>query len=260
MHDILIAICLGVVQGLTEFLPVSSSGHLCILQGMFGEKWLGNILFDVSVHLGTTLAILVFFFKDITTLVRGILPKTYKPEQARIVMALVITTVVTGTLGLIFKDSIESLFFMPRIAASMLLITGVLTFFTDRMGKEDKKYGTIGIRDAIIIGLFQAFAIIPGISRSGSTIFAGIACGMERPWAAAFSFIAAIPAVMGAVVLEWSSASSTVSMIDIAGGISAFIVGLISLKFLVWILKKRSFIVFSVYCWLAGGLYLIYTI
>jgi undecaprenyl-diphosphatase len=259
LSDIFIALLLGIIQGLTEFLPVSSSGHLAILQGFIGEKWLGDVLFNVSVHLGTTLAVVVFFYKDLFALLKGIMPGTYQRQQILIVACIFITTAITGIIGVLFQDKFESMFSMPRLAAGMLIITGFLTFFTDRIRKHERTYGQIRIRDAATIGLFQSLAIIPGISRSGATIFAGVFCGMERTWAASYSFIAAIPAIIGAAVLEWGGKPQTLAPVHIVGAITAFIVGLISLKFLVWTLKKHNFFIFSVYCWLAGLIYIVFS-
>lgn len=256
MPEILIALLLGTVQGLTEFLPVSSSGHLAILQGFFGEKWIGDLVFDVSVHLGTTLAVVVFFFREIIDLIKGIIPGHIQTDKVKIVGCILLTTIVTGILGLVFRNPFESLFSMPKLAAAMLLVTGILTFLTDRMKSTDRPYGRIRFIDAVIIGLFQAIAIIPGISRSGSTIFAGVALGMDRTWAASYSFIAAIPVILGAVALEWSGADHGITICDVAGTLTAFIVGLISLKFLVWTLRRHNFFIFSVYCWLVGIIYL----
>ncbi len=256
MSDTLIALLLGVVQGLTEFLPVSSSGHLVIIQSLIGDTWTGDMLFDVSVHLGTTLAVIVFFHKDLLSLLRGILPGSYQRKQALVVVCIMITTVITGIVGILFKDTFESLFSMPRLVAAMLIVTGVLTFFTDRVKTHGRTYGEMRIRDAVTIGLFQSIAIIPGISRSGSTIFAGVLCGMERTWAASYSFIAAIPAIIGATILEWGGQPQALTPLHLIGGVTAFIVGLISLKFLVWTLQRHNFFIFSVYCWVAGLTYI----
>ena len=144
----------------------------------------------------------------------------------------------------------------PKVVAAMLLITGTLTFLTYRMGARTKAHGLIRPRDAFVIGLFQAVALIPGISRSGSTIFAGVLCGLERTFAASYSFIASIPAIMGAAAVEWGTNSHHVSSLHLVGGATAFIVGLISLRFLVWTLKRNTFFIFSLYCWLVGLAYL----
>lgn len=259
MNDLLIALLLGTVQGLTEFLPVSSSGHLCLFQGHFGEQWLGDVLFNVSVHLGTTLAVICFFWRDLWALIKGIMPGTFDRGQGRVVLALIITTAITGTIGVLFQESFEALFSVPRFAAAMLLITGVITFLTDRVGTGEREHGEISWKDAILIGLFQSLAILPGISRSGSTIFAGVMSGMERTWAASYSFIAAIPAVCGAVILEWGQTDQAFTLVHLVGAAASFIVGLISLKILVWTLKKHNFRIFSVYCWIVGTGYLIAT-
>jgi len=256
LHDLLAALILGTVQGLTEFLPVSSSGHLVLLQGFFGERWLGDILFDVSVHLGTTLAVLIFFHKEVYGLIRGIMPGTYQRDQAWIIGCILITTAVTGAIGVLFQEHFEAMFSMPSLVAAMLIVTGFLTFATDRKKNTGRPYGQIRARDALTIGLFQAFAIIPGISRSGSTIFAGVFSGMERTWAASYSFIASIPAILGAAALEWGSQTGSIEPEHLIGAVTSCIVGLISLKFLVWTLRKHNFFIFSVYCWIAGTLYL----
>ncbi|MCD6570749.1 MAG: undecaprenyl-diphosphate phosphatase [Deltaproteobacteria bacterium] len=258
MCDPFIALFLGIIQGLTEFLPISSSGHLVLFQGFFKGKWMGDILFDVSVHMGTTLAIIVFFFKDIINLIRGVLPNSYNRDQVHIIICLLITTLVTGTMGVLFRDAFEAMFSNPTLVACMLLITGCLTFFTDRFNINLNKDSKITPANAVMIGLFQGFAIIPGISRSGSTIFAGVAGGLDRSLAAKYSFLAAIPAVLGAAALEWSNEAASLNMLHIVGAASAFIIGLISLRFLVWTLKRRKFFVFSIYCWIIGSIYLIY--
>ncbi len=257
MSDILIALLLGVVQGLTEFLPVSSSGHLAIFQGFFGPRWLGDVLFNVSVHVGTTLAVVVFFLREILALLRGINPMNRDRHQTHIIACIVITTAITGLIGILFREQLEALFSLPRIAAAMLLVTGALTFATDRLGHNPRPYGSLRLTDAAVMGLFQGLAIIPGISRSGSTIFAGVACGLDRTWAASYSFIAAIPAIMGAAALEWSGATQPFSAVHLIGALTSFIVGLISLKFLVWTLKRHNFFIFSVYCWITGSVYLL---
>ncbi|MCE5275968.1 MAG: undecaprenyl-diphosphate phosphatase [Syntrophaceae bacterium] len=256
MSDFSVAILLGALQGLTEFLPVSSSGHLAILQGIIGERWTGDVLFDVSLHLGTVLSVLVYFRTDIITLLKGILPGSFNRKDATIVLCILLTTAVTGIVGLPIHHPVESLFGYPKVVAAMLLITGCLTFLTYRMGSRTKTHALIRPRDAFVIGLFQAVALIPGISRSGSTIFAGVLCGLERTFAASYSFIASIPAIMGAAAVEWGTNSHHVSSLHLVGGATAFIVGLISLRFLVWTLKRNTFFIFSLYCWLVGFVYL----
>jgi len=256
LPDFLIAIFLGALQGMTEFLPVSSKGHLVILQGFIGQRWMGDVLFNVSVHLGTVLAVIVYFRTEILRLLQGILPGSFNKKDAVIVLCILITTAVTGVIGLTFRHPLESLFSYSKLAAAMLLVTGTLTFLIDRMGAQAKTYGTIRAKDAFVIGLFQAVALIPGISRSATTIFAGVLCGMERTWAASYSFIASIPVIIGAGAVEWEANAHQASALYLIGGATAFIVGLISLRFLVWTLKRNTFFIFSLYCWLVGLTYL----
>ena len=256
MSDLLVALILGTVQGLTEFLPISSSGHLVLLQGFFGEKWLGDILFDVSVHLGTTLAVVIFFYKDLLRLLKGILPGSFQRDQAWVIFCILITTAVTGAIGILLQGCFRTMFSMPALVAGMFIVTGFLTFATDRLGNTGRAYGQVGVRDAVAVGLFQAFAITPGISRSGSTIFAGVLSGMDRTWAASYSFIASIPAILGAAVLEWGGEIRPVTPEHFMGALASCIVGLISLKFLVWTLRRHNFFIFSLYCWILGTLYI----
>jgi undecaprenyl-diphosphatase len=257
LSDLGTAFILGIVQGLTEFLPVSSSGHLVILQGMLSERFAGDVLFDVSLHLGTTLAIIVFFYQDLIRLFKGIMPRSFHRDDLQLILCILVTTLVTGIIGILFKERLEAMFSMPKLTAGMLLVTGLLTFLTDRVGSQAQSYGRIRYRDALIIGLFQAIAITPGISRSGATIFAGVLCSLERSWAGTYSFLAGIPAILGAAFLEWSHASQKLSCIHIVGAATACIVGLISLRFLVWTLRRKNFFIFSIYCWVLGGVYLI---
>lgn len=256
MSDLLVAFILGTVQGLTEFLPVSSSGHLVLTQEFFGERWLGDILFNVSVHLGTLLAVVIYFRRDLLKLLRGVLPGSFQRDQAWVILCILVTTAVTGVFGLLFRERFESMFSMPSLVAVMLIVTGFLTFATDRLGNSGRPYGKVRITDAAAIGLFQAFAITPGISRSGSTIFAGVLTGMDRTWVASYSFIASIPAILGAAILEWGGEIRPVEPEHLVGALASCIVGLISLKFLVWTLRRHNFFIFSVYCWVIGTLYL----
>ncbi len=257
MSNILVALFLGLVQGLTEFLPVSSSGHLVILQGFFGKEWTGNVLFDVSVHLGTTLAVIVYFSRELVGLIRGVLPWTWDREKANTVLGLFVTTIVTGIIGLTFKSRFEAMFSMPALVALMLLVTGLLNFITELRYRHTGISGQVSILNAVIIGIFQGVAIIPGISRSGSTIFAGVIIGMDALWATQYSFLASIPAILGAALLEYTGMTQALSVVDLAGMFSSFIVGLISLRILVWTLKKHRYFIFAVYCWLVGSVYLV---
>lgn len=257
MSKILIALFLGLVQGLTEFLPVSSSGHLVILQGFCGKEWTGNVLFDISVHLGTTIAVIVYFSRELLGLIKGVMPRSWDRQKANTVFGLILTTAVTGIIGLVFKGRFEAMFSMPALVAVSLMITGLLDFTTELRYRQTGISGHVRVLDAIVIGVFQGIAIIPGISRSGSTIFAGVILGMDALWATQYSFLASIPAILGAALLEYTDMSQVFSLADLAGMLSSFIVGLISLRILVWTLKKHRYFIFAVYCWLVGAAYLV---
>ncbi len=238
------ALILGTVQGLTEFLPVSSSGHLVILQHFFTNFKQQGISFDVFIHLATLLAVIVYFHRDIMDIL------SLKNKKW---ISLVITgTIPAGIVGVLFKDRIEQMFSNLILVCFMLITTGIILFISDKCTNLTKSKEDITIFDAVIIGIFQAFAITPGISRSGSTIAAGIFRGVKRDVATRFSFILSIPAIFGAFILslkDFTKLSQTDYLPYAAGFISAFIVGLLSLKMLTLIIKGKKLKYFSFYCW-----------
>jgi undecaprenyl-diphosphatase len=259
---------MGLVQGLTEFLPVSSSGHLVLANSLLGIKTDTGILFEVMLHVGTLISVMVVFFDDIYKMAselfgaaadivkgRGLRIKS-SPHRTMLVMVIV-ATIPTGIMGLLFKDVFEKAFGSPVVVSFMLLITGTLLYAANRMKSGFKKASDIKGIDAIIIGIFQGLAITPGISRSGSTIFAGLMRGFSRDLATRFSFIMSIPAILGAAVLEFSDYySAPVSASEIAvmfaGAAVAAVSGTLAIKFLVGILKRGKLHYFSYYCWLVG--------
>jgi undecaprenyl-diphosphatase len=199
------SIFLGIVQGLTEFLPVSSSGHLVFFQSLFGlEEPL--IFFDVMLHLGTLLAVVIYFRKDICEIVQGlgaVLKKRHKnPPQVKLFLLIVLASIPTGLMGILFKDWFESFFSKPKWVGGMLLITGSVLWLTRWAKKEGKPLGRMRWFDAILIGIAQGIAIIPGISRSGATISVGLFCGLDRELSGKFSFLLSIPAILGATLLD----------------------------------------------------------
>ncbi len=244
-------VILGIVQGLTEFLPVSSSGHLVIIQNFFHNFQQPGISFDIFLHLATLLAVIVYFHREIADIL------TLK--NAKWIFLVIVGTIPAGIVGVLFKDRIETMFSNVVFVCFMLIITGILLFISDRCTNLTKSKGDITFSDALIIGIFQAFAIIPGISRSGSTIAAGIFRGISRDSATKFSFILSIPAILGAFVLSLKDFSK-VSQVDyipyIAGFIAAFIVGLLSLKMLTMIIRTKNLKYFSFYCWIIAGIIL----
>lgn len=233
---------LGVVQGLTEYLPVSSSGHLVIVQSLLQDFKQPGVLFDVALHVGTIFAVVLYFKKNILNFD----PRTWG--------LLLVGTIPAGIAGILFKDFTESLFSIPRFVGFALLVTGLINWMTDKE-KTDKSSKSITFIDALFIGVFQAIAIIPGISRSGSTIFAGVLRGIKREDAAAFSFLLSIPAIAGATFLQTVSHSDSNS-ISIAnyfvGMVFAFITGYLSIGLLMKVLISRKFKLFAIYCFIVG--------
>jgi undecaprenyl-diphosphatase len=240
--NIFTGLVLGVVQGLTEFLPVSSSGHLVLVQSIVPSFAQPGVLFDVVLHLGTLFAILVYFRKKILRL-----KKDY-------IILILIGSVPAFVIGYFFKDSLELLFLSTKVVGLALITTGFMNLFTDRF---ETKFAKVSKVASFTIGIAQAFAIIPGISRSGSTIFAGVAQKIDRKKAAEFSFILSIPAVLGANVLQFLSYSSeTIGSFSFyfVGFIAAFISGFVAINILFKFLTKRNFKLFGFYCLIIGCL------
>jgi undecaprenyl-diphosphatase len=261
------AIILGLIQGLTEFLPVSSSGHLIL-----GKAFLGindhNILFDVIVHLGTLLAVVTAFSKEIRWLLNGVfaLLRISKVKSSndndsgknaiRYIFYLMIATIPIVIVGLIFRIYIENAFANPLLTGYLLIVTGVILLIS-RIGLNAK--GQVTLIRSIVIGIVQAFAILPGISRSGSTIAAGMILGVEREEAAKFSFLMAIPAIGGAFILQLITLSTaTLSQnyisVLITGFVVSYVSGYLAIKILMVTVKKGRFDYFAWYCFAIGFL------
>jgi undecaprenyl-diphosphatase len=252
--NILHAVFLGLIQGLTEFLPVSSSGHLVIFEE-FLHFTRTDLSFEVFLHFGTLFAVLIYFRKDIYALVASLFVKGDAETAARrrVMLYLAISTVITGALGLMFNDLVESMFQSPRFCASMLFVTGAILLASDRMRPRSLPMGRMGWLRAVIIGLGQAIAITPGISRSGTTIATGVFCGLDRADAARYSFLLAIPAILGAGLLDLrhvSSLPSDVVLGYLAGALAAFLSGLAVIGWLIGLVKRGRLVYFTIYCWL----------
>lgn len=250
------AIFLGIIQGLTEFLPISSSGHLVFFQTLFGIG--GNpLFFDVMLHLGTLLAVIIFFRKDILKIFRGIVgiwKGRSNPQEGKILLLwIILATLPTGLIGLLFKDWFESLFSEPRITAGMLLITGSGLWLTRWVKREGRPLPAMRWIDALLIGIAQGVAIIPGISRSGATISVGLFCGLDREPSGRFSFLLSIPAILGATLLELRKISSPSELrMVLTGTATAFVIGFLSLTFLMKMIKLGKLSYFSYYCFAVG--------
>lgn len=265
--DLLQSILLGIVQGLTEFLPVSSSGHLVIFEKIFQVE-AHNLVFEVLVHFGTLVAVFIYFRKQLAGIITGFFKSPFdfsgaseSSRNARLAWFIVLGTIPAAAIGMLLKDHIEIAFASPRWAAGMLLVTAAILIPT-RWARA--KEGRISIARMIIIGFAQALAIMPGISRSGTTISAGIFSGMNKSEAAEFSFLLSIPAILGATILEipdFIEALGNATLVTnyLIGALVAAIVGYISIAFLMKVVKKGKFFYFGIYCAIVGllGIFLL---
>ncbi len=255
------AILLGLIQGLTEFLPISSSGHLAVTQHFLPGFHQPGVLFDIILHLGTLLAVLIYFRSDIAFLIRGFGGGKAGAAGRRLMVFLVLGTIPIGLVGTTFSDVIERSFTQLAVVGGGLLFTGAILLFSTRLSREDRGLDDVSAKDTLVIGLAQSAALLPGVSRSGSTIVAGLARGLSREAAARFSFLLSIPAVLGAAVWElpkagmlpaeaWGSYAS--------GFIAAFVVGYFAIAAVLRCLAARRFHLFGYYCLAAGGGILVY--
>ncbi|MCX7988831.1 MAG: undecaprenyl-diphosphatase UppP [Thermodesulfovibrio sp.] len=253
MDETFKAIILGIIQGITEFLPISSTAHLVITPWIFG--WTGTVnslSFDIAVHLGTLFSLFYCFWKDwIDILLR----------DRKMLFYLVLGTIPAGVAGFVFHDFIENSLRDPLIIVFTLVFIGILMLIAEKVGKRQRN--SVTLSDAIVIGTAQAIALIPGVSRSGITITAGLFKGLDRAYAAKFSFLLSTPAIAGAGALDFYKSIKVGYTHDyslfIIGVISAAITGIIAIKFLLNFLRKYPLNIFIYYRWvLAGVIFLLY--
>ena len=252
MTAVIEAIILGVVQGLTELLPVSSSAHLYLLSEFF-FKWTISDSFDIALHFGTLLAICIFFFKDWINLIKGGFNKVFKKEdstEGRIFWYIVAATIPAGIIGLIFEHYLEGYLKQPLIVATALIVMGILLYVVDKKSKSEVSYENMTFKQAFLIGISQVLAFIPGVSRSGATITVGRALRVDRESVAKYTFLLSTPIVFAATVLKIFDFQFSVAFF--AGVLTSFLVGLVVIKFLMEFIKKRSFKVFAIYRVLLG--------
>ncbi len=252
--ELIKSIVLGIIQGLTEFLPVSSSGHLVIAEHfMRFDK--PDMSFDVLLHFGTLLAILLYFRNDIINLLKSLNPSAKGEavkDNRRVLLYLIIGTIPIGLVGVLLKDPIEGLFSNPMVAATMLFFTGAIVLVSDLVRSRGIEMGKMGILRCILIGIGQALAIVPGISRSGMTISSGLFAGLKRDDAARYAFLLAIPAILGATVLDIGALFEIEPhyiVRYIAGTIAAFGSGYAVISLLLSMVRKQKMKYFSFYCW-----------
>jgi len=237
------AIILGAIQGLTEFLPISSSAHLLLAPYFFGWDYQG-LEFDVALHWGTLLALLIFFGKDYLRYFQAAFDKTHRDHM--LAWFLVLGTLPAGMLGILFAGVIEEKLRHPLITVFTLTIFGILLWIADRKGNRDGHLHNMNWKNVLFIGLAQALALIPGVSRSGATITAGLFSHLRRDKAARFSFLLSGPVIFGAGVVKLKDLSG-ISPELAAGFIASAVFGIIAIKFLLSFVAQRSFLVFVWY-------------
>ena len=253
--DTLQAILLGIVQGITEFLPVSSSGHLQIAMEVLGVQLEENLTFDVALHAATVLSTIVVLWSEVWRLLKGLFSRRFNEEQAY-VLKLVLSMIPIGIVGFLLKDRINDLLNAPYILAvvgAMHLVTAALLAFAYYAKPRQKE--TISYRDALIIGLAQACAAMPGLSRSGSTIATGLLLGNKKAAVAQFSFLMVLAPILGEPLLPATSGDLTAGIAAgplIAGFLASFITGCLACKFMIEVVKRGKLIWFAVYCTVAG--------
>lgn len=250
------AIILGAVQGLTEFLPVSSSGHLQLAKELLGVEIEENLTFDVTLHAATVLSTIVVLWSEIWRLVRGVFSRGMNPQKSYF-LKLVISMIPIGIVGFLLRDKIDALLgseYIMVVVGCMLLFTATLLTFA--YYARPRQRDTISYRDAFIIGVGQAVAAMPGLSRSGTTIATGLLLGNEKSAVATFSFLMVLAPILGQTILDVADGGMAVSDIGmmplVAGFIAAFIVGCLACKFMIGIVKRGKLIWFALYCAIVG--------
>jgi len=253
--SILEALILGVIQGLTEFLPVSSSGHLELAKFFLSKDTVPEegLLFTVMVHGATALSTVVIFREDISRIILGLF-KSEGREEFNFSLKIVLSMIPAAAIGLAFNDEIEALFSEDILLVGvMLLVTGLLLYLADRAKKSSKKVGYV---DALIIGISQAIAILPGISRSGATISTSVLLGIDKEEAARFSFLMVVPLILGKMakdILDGTFSLENENFLPIVVGfIAAFITGLFACKLMIKLVKNSQLKVFAIYCLVVG--------
>ena len=264
--DIIQGIIIGIVQGLTEFLPVSSSAHLVFIQKLLGVE--SSLAFDTFLHLGTLIAVMWFFRWDIYKMLKSwwlsigdILQGRFKQgfyddPYKRLAWYVILATIPVGIVGVLFEDSVDALFSGALyVPAFFLFVTGTILYLSQRMTSGEINYNTITKKEALFMGLGQACAILPGLSRSGTTIAAGLTIGLDKEFAAKFSFILSIPAILGAFILQVKDIGSAMNVNFLPiflGFIASIVAGYLAIKWMLDLIQNKSLDIFAYYCWLMG--------
>jgi undecaprenyl-diphosphatase len=250
--EVIKSIILGIIQGLTEFIPVSSSGHLTILKHFFHIDDL-NTSFDILLHLGTVISVIYFFRKKIFELIKSLIK--YNDDKLKserqYFLHLVIVSLITGSLGFLMQKKIETIFSNVILVAIMFTITGIVVIFSDKIKHKETNTNMLDIKKTIFIGLGQTISIIPGLSRSGFTIFSSLIVGLEREKAATFSFLVSIPVILGANILkinELLKLSLNDWLIYSVGFIFSLLTGYLVIRYLMNLIIKAKLFIFGIYC------------
>lgn len=263
--DCIEALVLGLIQGLTEYLPVSSSGHLAIGSALFGIQGEENLTFTIMVHVATVLSTLVILWKEVDWIFKGLF-KFQMNDETKYFLNIVVSMIPVGIVGVFFKDAVEDVFGSGlMIVGAMLVLTSVLLAFSYYAKPRQKE--KISLRDAFIIGLAQACAVMPGLSRSGSTIATGLLLGNKKEKLAQFSFLMVIPPILGEALLDVVKAMKREAVsagIDtlplIVGFVAAFVSGCLACKWMINIVKKGKLIYFAIYCAIAGVVTMLFSL
>ena len=273
--DIIQAIILGIVQGLAEFLPIASAGQVVLVTHILGVTFpteSGSLAFNVLLHIGTLTAVVVFFWKEVIQIIKSFISSildlfrgqftnnlkddTYK----RLSWLLIIGTIPVGISGALFTKRFEFFYNSVPAVSIFLIINGIILWSAEHVKRGNKKIKGISFKNALVIGIFESLALFPGISRSGSSISAGLFSGVDRVCAARFAFLLAIPAITGAIIVEFKdlgALTETNTASIVAAYIAVVIFGFLSIGLLLRIINGTSLRIFSVYCWIVGGLALI---
>ena len=270
------AAILGIVQGLAEFLPISSSGHLALLQYFFGVEADSVLIFTVMMHVGTLVSVFIIYRKDIWALILELIdtikdictgkgPRINSSPMRRMGFMIIVATIPTALIGLIFEDFFESLYASIVSIAIGLIFTGIILFVAERMGKSDKGPMEMKWRHAIFIGVMQGIAICPGVSRSGSTLFGSLISGLKREFAVEFVFLISIPSILGSVILEMPDALAEGMDASIAGPLIVGVIlsalsGIFAIKAMIKVVSNKRLIGFTIYVWIVAACVLGYSL
>lgn len=270
------SIVLGLAQGLSEFLPISSSGHLALLQYFFGVNAEQVLPFAVLLHLGTLVSVFIVYWKDIVELVKelgAVLKDLFTGKGLRVNanptrrlgFMIIVATIPTAIIGLLGNDMFAAMYLSLLAIGTGLLITGTILFIAERMGRNNKTVKEMKFQNALFVGIMQGVAICPGISRSGSTLFGGLISGLNKEFAVKFAFLISIPSILGSVIVEAPDAFEAGMDAALIGPVLAGVVvsalsGLFAIKAMIKLVSNKRLIGFSIYTWLLGAAVIVYAL